>query len=293
MAFVWLKHLWDCHLQQFIPMSRDCCMDHRYSPYYPFSERNNFIEHKISMIFQELEIIFRNYSYIQSQLLQIMIQFVNKAKHPELLQEFATRIFEWLPSGQRQLQQINPIIFIDDSMNHGYSLLSESNEFIEHNISMLFQELSMIFKYYRYIQNHLLQNMVQFIKAKQPELLQQLVTINFIGLPVKQNLLHCHCNPIAIQQRNPICRNCPMNHVCSPDYLFSERNSFIEHIISMLLKDLGIISRKYSYIRNYLLQNLVTFINEEKQSELLQVYKNNVCFLLIYEPTCTDTHLLT
>ena len=279
MAFVWLKHLWDCLLQQFIPMSRDCCMDHRYSPYYPFSERNNFIEHKISMIFQELEIIFRNYRYIQSQLLQIMIQFVNKAKHPELLQEFATRIFEWLPSGQRQLQQINPIIFIDDSMNHGYSLLSESNEFIEDDISMLFQELSMIFKYYRYIQNHLLQNMVQFIKAKQPELLQQLVTINFIGLPVKQNLLHCHCNPIAIQQRNPICRNCPMNHVCSPDYPFSERNSFIEHIISMLLKDLGIISRKYSYIRNYLLQNLVTFINEEKQSELLQVYKNNVSYL--------------
>ena len=205
MEFVW-QHLWGCQLQQGNPMSRNCCMDHRYSPYYPFSERNNFIEHKISM---------------------------------------------------------------------------------------LFQELSMIFKYYSYIQNHLLQNMVQFIKAKQPELLQQLVTIDFIELPVKQNLLQCHCNPIAIQQRNSICRNCPMNHVCSPDYPLSERNSFIEHKISMLLKELGMISRNYSYIRNYLLQNLVTFINEEKQSELLQVYKNNVCFLLIYKPTCTDTHLLT
>ena len=53
-----------------------------------------------------------------------------------------------------------------------------------------------------------------------------------------------------------------------------------------IFKELEMIFREpdYIHIQNHLLQNMVQFV-KEKQPELLQVYKDNVRFLLTYGPT--------
>ena len=131
---------------------------------------------------------------------------------------------------------------------------------MKYEVLRLFQDLEMIFHDFSHIQNDLLQFMVQFA--------------------------------CEIYNRISLRTFATGNFKCLPYDPLSQGDRFIDDIIAMKFQELAVFLESNMCIRRYMHANILHFI-KTKETELFQVYKNNICFLLIYGPTYIDTHLLS